>query len=366
MEKKKIILWQPTKQLFANAEKLDFTNEIIGQVWEKEDSAENQEYENLAAGTLSEEAFDYILIPYENFRQSRSILTETYKVDPAKIYTFEEFWVKDCEKQITETYYAKWESIRDSRVRDFEGSNVVITGGGSGIGKECAHAFLSYGANVVILGRNRDKLEAVCKQYQELGNIQFMQWDISEIAQYDAKMTELLKLLDGRVDVLINNAGIWDVAGKSFFDVTEEAFDQVINMNLKSTYFMCQLFVKYFRENRRKGHIVNVASNTGILPTVKPYGLSKWGIVGLTKGLGRSLAEYGIVVNGVAPGEVATPLSNWTEGNCPARRANRTGRVPFPCEVAQTILYLSGYMGENIIGEVISCSGGDTTTNLYL
>lgn len=84
MEKKKIILWQPTKQLFANAEKLDFTNEIIGQVWEKEDSAENQEYENLAAGTLSEEAFDYILIPYENFRQSRSILTETYKVDPAK------------------------------------------------------------------------------------------------------------------------------------------------------------------------------------------------------------------------------------------------------------------------------------------
>ena len=134
----------------------------------------------------------------------------------------------------------------------------------------------------MILGRNRDKLEAVCKQYQELGNIQFMQWDISEIAQYDAKMTELLKLLDGRVDVLINNAGIWDVAGKSFFDVTEEAFDQVINMNLKSTYFMCQLFVKYFRENRRKGHIVNVASNTGILPTVKPYGLSKWGIVGLS------------------------------------------------------------------------------------
>ena len=92
MDKKKIIFWPPTKQLFANAEKLDFTNEIIGQVWEKEDSAENQEYENLAAGTLSEEAFDYILIPYENFRQSRSILTETYKVDPAKIYTFEEFW----------------------------------------------------------------------------------------------------------------------------------------------------------------------------------------------------------------------------------------------------------------------------------
>lgn len=84
MEKKKIILWQPTKQLFANAEKLDFTNEIIGQVWEKEDSTENQEYANLAAGTLSEGAFDYVLIPYENFRQSRSILTETYKVESGK------------------------------------------------------------------------------------------------------------------------------------------------------------------------------------------------------------------------------------------------------------------------------------------
>ena len=58
MEKKKIILWQPTKQLLANAEKLDFTNEIIGQVWEKEDCTENQEYANLAVGTLSEGAFD--------------------------------------------------------------------------------------------------------------------------------------------------------------------------------------------------------------------------------------------------------------------------------------------------------------------
>jgi NAD(P)-dependent dehydrogenase (short-subunit alcohol dehydrogenase family) len=366
MEKKKIILWQPTKQLFANAEKLDFTNEIIGQVWEKEDSTENQEYANLAAGTLSEGAFDYVLIPYENFRQSRSILTETYKVDPAKIYTFEEFWVKDCEKQITETYYAKWKSVHDSRVRDFEDCNIVITGGGSGIGKECAHAFLSYGANVVILGRNRDKLEAVCKQYQELGNIQFMQWDISEIAQYDAKMTELLKLLDGRVDVLVNSAGILDAIEKNFFDVTEPEFDSVINVNLKSTYFMCQLFAKYFRKQRKKGHIVNVASKTGILPSVKPYGISKWGIVGLTKGLGKNLAEYGIIVNGVAPGEVATPLLNWEEGVCPARRANKIGRVTFPCEIAQIILHLAGCIGEKLIGEVIDCSGADTAISLYL
>ena len=154
----------------------------------------------------------------------------------------------------SQTYYAKWKSVHDSRVRDFEDCNIVITGGGSGIGKECAHAFLSYGANVVILGRNRDKLEAVCKQYQELGNIQFMQWDISEIAQYDAKMTELLKLLDGRVDVLVNSAGILDAIEKNFFDVTEPEFDSVINVNLKSTYFMCQLFAKYFRKQRKKGH----------------------------------------------------------------------------------------------------------------
>lgn len=256
--------------------------------------------------------------------------------------------------------------MRLAQINEFTGKTVVIFGGSSGIGKECAHCFLANGADVIIAGRNKEKLQNVCDEFCKYGNIKFIQWNVNQISNYEKKLSELLKIVGGKVDILVNCAGVWDSENKDFFDVDENEFDNIINTNLKGSYFLNQIFAKYFVQNKIKGHIVNVASNVGILPTVKPYGISKWGIIGLIKGLGLHLAEYGITVNGIAPGAVATPLAGWKEGDCPARRAARNGRISFPCEIAESILYLAGYTGENFVGEVIVCDGGDKSISIRL
>lgn len=363
----KIAVWKPSNILLHNIKKLDFSNEIIGIFDNGVVGVEyGTDYTLFKEEEIQNHIYDFILISFENHKMTKKYLNETFGVPLNTIFTFEEYWVKDCENYIVNRYHDRWEKIRLAHVGTFENKNVVIFGGASGIGKESAHCFLANGAHVVIVGRNIKKLQNVCAEYSRLGNIKYIQWDINEIANYTEKFSELKNLIDGQIDVLVNSAGVWDSNCADFLSVNVSEFDNVINTNLKANYFLCQIFTKYFIENKVKGHIVNVASNVGVLPTVKPYGLSKWGIIGLTKGLGYHLAEYGIIVNGVAPGGVATPLANWKEGDCPARRSSRNGRVSFACEVAELIVYLAGYTGENFVGEVLVCDGGDKTINMRL
>ncbi len=349
--RKKVVIWKPSDLLSNNIKKLDLSHEIIG-IFENE--------------KICAIDFDFVLIPFDDFKITRDFLYTAYGIPMDKIYTFEEYWVKDSEEMIIKNYHSQWDKIHKAHIGNFCDKTVVITGGSSGIGKETAYAFLAHGANVVIVGRNIEKLQATCDEYRGYGNIKYIQWDISNITNYKDKFSELLTLTKGTIDVLVNSAGIWDSGCADFFNVEESEFDTVINTNLKSTFFICQTFAKYFIEKKIRAHIVNVASNVGTLPTVKPYGISKWGVIGLTKGLGFHLAEYGIIVNGVAPGAVATPLSNWQEGDCPARRAAKNGRIAFPCEIAEVILNLSGFTGDNFIGEVIVCDGGDKQINIRL
>lgn len=364
----KIAVWKPSNTLLDNLNKLDFSNKIIGIFDDDVNNIRTRKefYKQFQEKEITSSDFDYLLISYENFRSIKKYLNEVYGVPVEKIYTFEEYWVKDCESLIVQKYHDRWEKIKLAQINEFAGKTVVIFGGSSGIGKECAHCFLANGADVIIAGRNKEKLQKAREEYSKYGNIKFIQWDINLISQYEEKFSTLLELSNGKIDILVNSAGILDGVQKNFFEVTEKDFDGVISTNLKATYFLCQIFSKYFINNRIRGHIVNVASSLGFLPTVKPYAISKWGIVGLTKGLGMNLAEYGIIVNGIAPGEVATPILNWTEGNCPARKAQKIGRVAFTCEIAESILHLAGYTGENFVGEVIVCDGGDKSISLRL
>lgn len=346
----RVILWNATEALRKNANKLC-----------------EDEYEIIElTDDVTKVNCDYILIPFENFRKSKDNLS-AQGIEKEKIYTFEEFWVKDCESRIIQEYHGLWRKLYKSDIRLFEGKCVLITGGGSGIGYECAQAFLWGGANVIIAGRDRNKLQNACfKMNTELGSpkCKFIVWDIRVTGEYRERLEEAEKLFQMPIDILVNNAGVWE--GKDFFAVSEKDFDDIINTNLKAAYFLCQIFAKYFIDLRKRGHIVNVISNVGFLPTVKPYGLAKWGMIGLTKGLGLHLAEYGITVNGVAPGAVATELAGWKEGDCPARRNAKNGRISFPCEIAQTVMNLAGFMGENMNGEVLACDGGDKTVNIRL
>ena len=359
----RIVLWKPSKLLLKNVEKLDFSNSIEAIFGKEIYDVKYRVYDEIDIKTAD---YDIVLISFEDFRKTRRFLNETYNIAIEKIYTFEEYWVKDCERMIVTKYHDRWKKVLNAKMGMLENKTVVIMGGSSGIGKECARCFLCNGANVIIVGRNLQNMHMICEEYNEYGNIKYMQWNVNQYEQYQEKFSMLLELVTGQIDILINSVGILDGIDKDFFHVTEKDFDDTINTNLKATYFLCQIFSRYYYENKIRGHIVNVVSSLGFLPTVKPYAISKWGVVGLTKGLGLNLAEYGIIVNGVAPGEVATPILKWTEGNCPARRAHKNGRIAFACEVAETILYLAGYTGENFVGEVVVCDGGDKSTGMAL
>jgi 3-oxoacyl-[acyl-carrier protein] reductase len=133
-----------------------------------------------------------------------------------------------------------------------------------------------------------------------------------------------------------------------------------MNTNLKAVFFMCQNIAKHMLKNNVKGHILNIGSEMGARPACVTYGISKWGVHGLTKGYGKMLAARGIVVNGIAPGAITTDMMNWKEGDSIYRKSHANHRFGFPEEIAKLALFLVSESGNNIIGEVVSCDGGSS------
>ena len=160
--------------------------------------------------------------------------------------------------------------------------------------------------------------------------------------------------------MFVNNAGIVcsdDNGPKSvgFFEKTEEGWDDTMNVNLKGMFFALQAEAKYMRDLGIKGNIINVCSEMGFRPAPFAYGISKWGVRGMTMGIGKELAPLGIVVNGIAPGETATEILHQREGDVKHISSPR-GVQATPAEIAEAIYFLS--KSRNIIGEVLVSDGG--------
>lgn len=307
--------------------------------------------------------YDYVCIPLDNYKATKHLLSKY--IDISIVHTYEELRVLGSERNINEYYFEQWKACEERGIKPFDGKTVLIFGGGSGIGYACAEAFTLSGANVMIAGRNEKKLmDAV----EKLGhNAKCVPWDITDVSAYGDMLEKALEMSSNDIEIVINSAGICDGETVSLFDVSEDVYDTVMDTNLKGAYFLSQCFARYFIEKRIAGHIVHVISEQGSYPTVKPYGMSKWGLWGLTKGLGLTLAKYNITVNGIAPGEVATDMTGWGSGSKgfePARKGPQTGRVLFSREVADAILFLAGKTGENMPGEVILYDGG-TVAGVY-
>ena len=153
----------------------------------------------------------------------------------------------------------------------------------------------------------------------------------------------------------MNNAG---VNAASMPNATEEAYDAVLDTNLKGVFFLSQMMGRYMVDNKIKGNILNVASSSSLRPAISAYTLSKWGIRGLTLGLAKALAQYGITVNGVAPGPTATPM---LLKNGETNLLNTTiplGRYVLPEEIANMAVFLVSGMGKAIIGDIVYMTGG--------
>lgn len=233
----------------------------------------------------------------------------------------------------------------------------LITGGSRGIGFATAKLFIKNGYSVIISGRNEESLK---KSVNILGNnARYIVWDVAEIPLAKEKI-RISHSFFGNIDIFVNNAGIVsedDIGPNSvgFFEKTEKCFDETISINLKGMFFALQAEAEYMRNFNICGNIVNVCSEMGFRPAPFAYGISKWGVRGMTMGIARELAPYGIVLNGIAPGETATEILRQKEGEIKKISSPR-GIQSTPEEIAQAIYFLS--QSRNIIGEILLSDGG--------
>jgi NAD(P)-dependent dehydrogenase (short-subunit alcohol dehydrogenase family) len=238
----------------------------------------------------------------------------------------------------------------------------LVTGGAQGIGEACARRFAREGARTVIADVDDKRGQALAA---ELGAL-YMHCDVGDKAQVEAAVAAALKA-HGRIDVLVNNAGIFKAA--EFLDVTEDDFDAVLRVNLKGAFLMGQAVARVMAK-AGKGSIVNMSSVNGTLaiPTISSYNVSKGGINQLTRVMALSLADKGIRVNAVAPGTIATELAAkavLTSEDAKARIMSRTPmkRLGEPSEIADTVAYLASDAASYITGEIVVVDGGRMTLN---
>jgi NAD(P)-dependent dehydrogenase (short-subunit alcohol dehydrogenase family) len=238
----------------------------------------------------------------------------------------------------------------------------LVTGGAQGIGEACARRFAREGAKIVIADVDDKRGQALAA---ELGAL-YVHCDVGDKAQVEAAVAAALKA-HGRIDVLVNNAGIFKAA--EFLDVTEDDFDAVLRVNLKGAFLMGQAVARVMA-TAGKGSIVNMSSVNGTLaiPTISSYNVSKGGINQLTRVMALSLADKGIRVNAVAPGTIATELAAkavLTSEDAKARIMSRTPmkRLGEPSEIADTVAYLASDAASYITGEIVVVDGGRMTLN---
>lgn len=229
------------------------------------------------------------------------------------------------------------------------GKTILITGGTGGIGKAIAESCVKNGAKVIIAARNIDKLQGIA---QELNAIPY-ELDISNVNEMKDALIQLMK--EQKINVLINCAGIH--SGDIFLYTAEKDFDNTIEVNLKGTYFLSQVFSNYLISEGIGGNILNISSVSGMRPAISPYMVSKWGVQGLTQGMAKKLIKYGIVVNAIAPGPVATEMlkldgSNLNYAGSPA------GRYLDPAEIANLAVFMISDMGRMIVGDTVYATGG--------
>ncbi|MEW6660835.1 MAG: SDR family NAD(P)-dependent oxidoreductase [Bacillota bacterium] len=236
----------------------------------------------------------------------------------------------------------------------------VITGGGKGIGKAVALLFAREGAQVVVadldLGLARKTVEEIVQYGDNHLAIKVNVANSAEVAEMAARVKETY----GRMDILVNCAGICEIV--PFIELSEAAWDRMLDVNLKGTFLCSQAAMKMMME-ARSGSIVNIASvagKVGGLAVGAHYAASKAGVMCLTMSMAKFGAPYGIRVNAVAPGPIATDMTvDWPEATKVAvTNSIPLGRMGTAEEVAEAILFLCSPAATFITGETLDINGG--------
>jgi len=240
----------------------------------------------------------------------------------------------------------------------------IVTGSRRGIGRAVALAFAASGADLVVADVVTDdgKLDEVAAGIKKLSReCLSIKVDISHKSEVE-KMVNLAVKRFGRVDILVNCAGVW-IPGQTLVDCPEENWDRVIDINLKGTYLCCQAAGRVMRE-QNQGNIINLSSQVGLNPGTGAgaYSISKAGIIMLTRQLALELADKNIRVNALAPGIVKTDFNVDLWKNAAGARQMGfmvpLGRLAEPEDIARAALFLASGESSYITGAIIPVDGG--------
>jgi NAD(P)-dependent dehydrogenase (short-subunit alcohol dehydrogenase family) len=238
----------------------------------------------------------------------------------------------------------------------------VVTGGGSGIGLAITEKLVQSKIHTIIVGRDQDKLSAASKRLGDL--CEPLPGDLNDLASIPKLVNSVIDK-HGRIDVLVNNAGI--NMKKEFTEVTDDDFQKVILTNLTAVFSMSREVVKCMLEKGVKGSIINIssmASQYGI-PKVIAYTASKSAIEGMTRAMAVELSPKGIRVNCIAPGFIATDMSAKALNSDPERKGKALGRTPMgelgqPSDIGDACAFLASDAAKYITGVVLPVDGGNS------
>ena len=246
---------------------------------------------------------------------------------------------------------------------DISGKVALVTGASKGIGRSIALTLADGGADIIATARNEEELKELVSEIKSMGrNAVYIVADLSRTKEAIGMANRALEIF-GRVDILVNNAGV--SFPQPALEVTEEAWDTTMNVNLKSLFFITQVIGKKMIE-QKKGKIINISSQAGIvgLEDHAAYCASKGGLILLTKVLAIEWGRYGINVNAIAPTVILTPMGEraWAD---PEKRARMLAQIPigrlgYPEDVSGVVLFLASSVSDLITGAVIPVDGGYT------
>lgn len=242
-----------------------------------------------------------------------------------------------------------------------ENKNVLVTGGSRGIGKACVELFLKSGANVAFTFHSaKEEAEKVVSDYNGSSKLKYYKVDLSDTNEIEKVIGSVLNDF-GQIDVIVNNAGIWKEA--AIDQMTLEEWNEMMNINLTSTFLVTKLVVPGMKKNNY-GRIINIASTAGQRGEAfhSHYAASKGGMISLTKSLASELGKFRITVNCVAPGWVMTDMTTDSladsETNKKVISDIPLNKIAQPEEIAGPVLFLASHLASHITGEILNVNGG--------
>lgn len=248
--------------------------------------------------------------------------------------------------------------------QQYIGKTAIITGGANGIGFAIAEHLATEGASIVLNDINPEAAKAAAKQINAADNGKVYPYpgDASDVGFLRDMVRFAVAVKDSRLEMVVANAGLTEFG--DFFEFTPERFEKVVNLNLRGTFFLVQAAAKQMKEQGSPGNIILIGSNVGerAYSNLAAYGMSKAGIVGLTKQLTLPLGPLGISINTVSPGATLTERTAEEEPDYAGIWSvlNPNGRVGKPEDVAATVSFLLSPAARHITGQTLLVDGGWT------